>query len=252
MQQPELMRVRLLAGLEVVRGDGTIVPAREWRTGKTMDLLRILALSNARPVRASRLIETLWPGVSDERARGSLRTASTHIRQATRVNCVVRHPEGLVLTGAWVDAVEFLDTTRAARKQAREGSHEDVLAMARAAEELYVGDLHAYDDESDWAKSEREHLVRMRYGLLCDAATAALELGTFAEALDFASTAVEVDPRSETGQRALMSAYAELGDISAALRTYETYRARLADELGADPSLQTRDLHLRILRGSGR
>lgn len=252
MQQRELIRVRLLAGLDVTRHDGTLVPAREWRTGKTMDLLRILALNNGRPVRKSRLIETLWPGVSEDRARGSLRTASSHIRQATRINCIARHPEGLVLTGAWVDTVEFLEVVRDAHKSARDGNHEQVLRFARAAEELYVGDLHAYDDESEWAKAEREHLRRARYGLLCDAAAAALELGAFAEALDFATTAVETDPMSETAQRALMSAYAGLGDISAALRTFETYRARLAEELGADPSPQTRELHLRILRGSER
>jgi DNA-binding SARP family transcriptional activator len=252
MQQPALLGVRLLAGLEVTRLDGTVVPARAWRTGKTMDLLRMLALSNGRPVRVTRLTETLWPGVSEERARGSLRTAGSHIRHATQVNCIVRHPEGLVLTGAWVDVVEFLELARQAHRSAREGSHDRVLTLARSAEELYVDDLHAHDDESDWAKTEREHLRRARYGLLCDAAAAALQVEAFADALDFSTTAVEIDPRSETAQRALMSAYAGLGDISAALRTFETYRARLAEELGADPSLQTRDLHLRILRGSER
>ena len=250
MQQSGLIRVRLFVGLDVTRRDGTLVPPREWRTGKTMDLLRILALNNGRPVRRSRLMETLWPGVSEERARGSLRTASSHIRQATQTNCIVRHPDGLVLTDAWVDTVEFLGLARDAHKSARAGSHERVLGLARTAEELYIDDLRAYDDESEWAKAEREHLRRARYGLLCEAAAAALELSAFAEALDFATTAVDIDPMSETAQRALMSAYAELGDISAALRIFETYRARLAEELGADPSPQTRDLHLRLLRGS--
>jgi DNA-binding SARP family transcriptional activator len=34
-----------------------------------------------------------------------------------------------------------------------------------------------------------------------------------------------------------------------ALRVFETFRRHLAEELGADPSHQTRELHLRILQG---
>ena len=44
------------------------------------------------------------------------------------------------------------------------------------------------------------------------------------------------------------------GDLEAlghALRAYESYRRFLATELGADPSVQTQDLHLRLLRSSG-
>jgi DNA-binding SARP family transcriptional activator len=47
-----------------------------------------------------------------------------------------------------------------------------------------------------------------------------------------------------------MQAYAELGEVGSALRVFETYRSHLAEELGADPSPQTRELHLKLLRGS--
>ncbi len=49
-----------------------------------------------------------------------------------------------------------------------------------------------------------------------------------------------------------MRAHAELGEIGSALRVFEAYRARLAEELGADPSPQTTQLHLRLLRGHSR
>jgi DNA-binding SARP family transcriptional activator len=244
------IRIRLLGDLEVVRPDGTVVAVEEWRTGKTMDLLRLLALSNGRPVRPASLIDKLWPKVSPDRGRGSLRTACSQIRRAMHVNCIVRQPEGLVLRDAWVDAIQFLEDTRRVHVAAREAHHAHVLALARAAEHLYQDDFHAYDDDSDWAREERDHLTRARHEMLCDSAAAALELRLFREALDLAALAVRIDGSSEAAHRTLMRAHAELGEIGSALRVFESYRAHLAEELGADPSPQTRELHLRLLRGT--
>jgi DNA-binding SARP family transcriptional activator len=244
------IRIRILGDLEVAKPDGETVPADEWRTGKTMDLLRLLALHNGRPVRPGGLIDKLWPSVPPDRGRASLRTASSQIRRATGVNCVVRHSGGLVLQDAWVDAVQYVEDARQVHVAAREAHHAHLLAVARAAERLYIDDFHAYDDESDWARAEREHLAHTRLQMLCDAASAALALRFFQEALDLATTAVRIDPTSETAHRVLMAAHAELGEIGTALRVFESYRSHLADELGADPSPQTRDLHLRLLRGT--
>jgi len=48
----------------------------------------------------------------------------------------------------------------------------------------------------------------------------------------------------------LMRAHAALGEIPAALRDFEDYRRRLAEELGVDPSPETRALHVALLRES--
>lgn len=249
MSPQSAIRICLLGGLDVVRSDATHVPADEWRTGKTMDLLRLLALQNCRPVRTASLIEKLWPNATTDRARGSLRTASSQIRRAVHQNCIIRHPDGLVLRGAWVDTVEFLSYTRRLQAAARESRHVDVITLARAAELLYRGDFHAHDDDAEWARAERESLVHARHEMLCDAATSALALEQFREGLAFAATAVRVDRSSETAHRLLMRAHAALGEVGSALRVFEDYRRYLADEFGADPSPQTRELHLRLLRG---
>lgn len=244
------IRIRLLGSLEVVRPDETLVAVEEWRTGKTMDLLRLLALSNGRPVRPTSLIEKLWPKASPTRGRGSLRTATSQIRRAVGTNCVVRQPEGLVLRGTWVDVDQFVEASHGALVAARDGDHTRVLTLAREAELLYAGDFRAYDDDADWAIAEREYLARLRVDLLCDAAVSAQALRRFREAADLASAAIRIDGSSETAHRTLMSAQAELGEVASALRIFESYRVRLAEELGVDPSPQTRELHLRLLRGN--
>ena len=250
MQSHPDVYIRLLGELHVLRPDGTVVAADEWRTSKTMDLLRLLAISDGRPVRPESLTEKLWPNASPERARASLRTACSHIRHAVRTNCVVRQLQGIVLQDVRVDVVEFLDHARRVRTAAFDAEHAQVLALARSAERLYGGPFHAFDDDSDWARTERDHLERARHEMSCAAAAAALELRLFHEALDFASCAVRSDHSSETAHRHLMRAHAGLGEVGGALRVFESYRAHLAEELGAEPSPQTRDLHLQLLRGT--
>lgn len=246
-----MIRIHLLGELRVWRADGSEVRPDEWRTGKTADLLRLLALENGHVVRPAGLIAKLWPDVSEDRARNSLRTATSRIRRATRSTCVVRQLDGIVLRDAWVDTVELKELLREAHIAARESEHARVLELCRAAERLHGGEFHAHDDDSEWATTEREELRRARQLMLSDAAAAALELQQFREALDLATVAARLDPTSEAAHRALMRAHAELGEVASALRVFESYRAHLAEELGADPSPQTQELHLHLLRGKG-
>jgi len=245
---PEL-RVRLLGDLEVQRLDGTIVTHDEWRTGKTTDLVRILALNNGRPVRISSVLDKLWPDVGWDKARASLRTAASQIRRATQMDCIVRKDGSVQLQGAWVDATLFLNDAHFVHLAAQAARHVRVLQLTLAAERLYRGDFHAHDDDSPWARAERDHLAQSRRGVLCAAAEAAIALGRYQDALDYAEAAIRIDRSSETAHRALMRAHAALGEIGSALRAFETFRAHLAEEFGADPSMQTRALHLRLLRG---
>ncbi len=242
--------VRLFGGLTVERADGTAVPTSAWRTGKTMDLLRLLALENGEPVRADVLTGTLWPNAPRPRALGSLRTAASEIRRVIGTNCVERQHDGLVLTDVWVDVPEFVALSQQVANAARHDRCQEVVGSATAAEALYVGDFRAYDDDGLWAVAQRESLRRTRGEVLTEAATCALHLGLHREARYLGRTAISILPTSEAAHRALMAADAELGEIAGALETFEVFRRRLAEELGADPSVQTRELHVRLLRGS--
>lgn len=242
--------IHMLGGLEAWTPEGSPVASTAWRTGKNMDLLRLMALSNGHPVRSESLVEKLWPDTSVDRGRHSLRTAASQVRRVLGTPCVERHPDGLVLRGAWVDTQAFEADARAVQVAQRATRHQDVLRLTRSADALYLGVFRAYDDTSDWAVGERHQLERIRHEMYNSAATSALELGAFREAQQLATAAVQIDGTSETTQRILMQAYAELGEVGNALRVFETYRAHLAEELGADPSPQTRQLHLKLLRGS--
>src|SRR5262245_44237127 len=104
MQGQKHVRIRVLGDLRVTRRDGSDVRAEEWRTGKTRDLLRLLALGNGRPIRADQLTELLWPSVPSHRARNRLRTAASQIRVTLGDRSLERHPDGYLLSDAVLDA----------------------------------------------------------------------------------------------------------------------------------------------------
>jgi DNA-binding SARP family transcriptional activator len=239
----------MLGDLSVSRADGSEVAIDEWKTGKTRDLLRLLALSAGRPTPQSRLMELLWPDVPDARRRNSLRTAASQIRRTLGTNNVERRSNGLVLVDAVVDTLEFRERARAVHIHQRAGRHAEAIEAARIAEDLYRGEFQADDNDSAWATFERCHLREVRHEVLCQAAESCLEANLPYEARELANEAVRLNRSSESAHRLLMRALADLGEIALALHVYESYRTYLADELGADPSPQTRTLHLRLLRG---
>jgi two-component SAPR family response regulator len=245
-----LVRISLLGGLTAVRADGTSVNHLLWGSGKTRDLMRHLALRNGRFVRTSTLIEDLWPAASEPRARGSLRTSASRIRVTLSANCIVRAPGAMFLTHCWVDVDEFRTISYDVRAAMLRQDLSGAVALAVRAELLYQGDFHAHSDDSDWATSERAALRVTRHDMLSDAASCAVQLHQFREAIGFATLAVGLDHTTQSAQLSLIRAHAELGNIHHSLGVYETYRAHLAEDFGADPSAEAQELHLSVLRGS--
>ena len=132
--KPAKIRISLLGGFEVLRDDGTPVPEAAFRTGKTTDLLRILALNNGRPVWRTTLVERLWPDVDQDRAAASLRTAASQIRRSIGTDCIHRQPGALVLRDAWVDVEQFLTDVHAVLEASRAGRHHRALALTLTSE----------------------------------------------------------------------------------------------------------------------
>ena len=244
------IEIRLLGRLYVRRANGEVVDAQEWNTAKATDLLRLLALDAGSTVNAIGLIEKLWPGVPEEKAMSSLRTAASHIRKVIGSNCIERHLGGLVLRDCWVDVAAFRGLATDAATSMRSRDFVRVVTIAREAESLYAADFRAHDDDSFWASEARDGLKTSRQALIADAGEAAAHLHWWRDAIDFSRLAIVDDPCFERPHRTLMRAHAGLGETELALRAFEHCRRSLSDELGADPSPQTSDLHIRILSGA--
>jgi DNA-binding SARP family transcriptional activator len=226
------VEIRLFGSLRVRRADGTEVEPHEWSTGKTADLLRLLAVSGGKPVPVDTILEALWPRVDRTRGSASLRTALCQIRRVLRADCITRHYEGMSLGPALVDVATFARLAGDCRKLAGQARWADLVALAQEAEALYVGDLGAHDPSVDLLDAQRTALREVRLQLLLDAADASVTLQRYDDGVDFARRAIGIDSFSERAYRALIRSHAGAGEIHRAMEAYDRCRAALAEELG--------------------
>jgi DNA-binding SARP family transcriptional activator len=244
----ELLEVRVLGPLRVRTAAGDLIDPRAWRTAKTRDLVRLLAVAGGETVPTDHVVEALWPDAPPERGRASLRTAASQIRHLLGEGHLVRQPAGLSLAGAWVDAQAFESLAATATHLMGSGDKSGGVTTAWEAANLYCGDLCGDEPSGEWATPLSERYRSRLRTLLLDAAEAANEIGWLRDALELGHRVLRLDPCSERAYRALMLTHDGLGETEQALGLFERCRHVLADELGADPGPETQAVHLELLR----
>jgi two-component SAPR family response regulator len=134
-----------------------------------------------------------------------------------------------LVDGVMVDVQEVHDWALRAR-DSRAGV-EDLRVPAG----VLRGDLLPgwYDD---WVLLERERLRQLRMHTLDALAEKLGRAGRHGEAVEVAHAAVRADPLRESAHRVLVRLHLAEGNIAEALRTYESYRAVVLEELGMQPS----------------
>ncbi|MFN0090552.1 MAG: BTAD domain-containing putative transcriptional regulator [Acidimicrobiales bacterium] len=182
----------------------------------------LLAVS-ARPLNRARVAETLWTDSNQDRALSNLRNAVWHLRRA---DCGTVVSSGAALA---LDPEVEVD-----------------LHRLRAAEVPQPVDLIAEDllpgwDE-EWLVLERERHRQWRLHSLERVSAELRAQGRFADAIDSALLAVQIEPLRESAHMALIAAYVAEGNASEAMRAYRAYAALLQAELGISPATALGDL----------
>ena len=250
------IQIYTLGTLQVVR-DSTAVTESDWHTRQARQLLKILLTERPRPVSTDVLIEILWPHSTPSAAATTLRSAINALRNVLEPDRPNRAPSKYIVTQApgyafhltqdiWLDVEEF------ERRLAQAHTLNDPalrLYFLEGAIALYQDDYLISDPYADWLQTERERLRERFFNALLQAADLYADAGLYAEAITNCRRLLASDEVRENAYQALMRYQAESGDSAGALLTYERCRALLSDELGADPSPMTQQLHQRILNG---
>jgi len=184
--------------------------------------------------RRDTLLGLLWPESSQKSARTALRVTLHRLRSELDDALVSRGKEevGVDRERLWCDALAF----------------EEALELGRTEEglELYRQDLLEGFHSSGapgferWLESERRRLR----GLAADAAWRLAEerRENPAEAAGLARRAFAFTPNDEAAFRRLIRSLDATGNRLGALREYERFAARIADDFGSEPSPETRAL----------
>ncbi|WP_433019527.1 BTAD domain-containing putative transcriptional regulator [Kribbella sp. CA-294648] len=241
-------RIRLLGPVAItVDGEPTRVGAP-----KLACVLAALALRPGEPVPQADLIDRVWDGDPPEAVLSVLYSYVARLRAALKrvPGAAIRRAgsHGYVLD---VDPGEIdLHAIRALRAEAKtfqtSGQPDEALDSWRRACDL-AGTEALTGIGGRWAEETRVALAAERLELLTDRYTAELDAGQHAAVLGDLVALHDAEPLAEPLAELLMLAYYRCGRPADALARFEATRVRLRDELGADPSKQLRDLHLRIL-----
>jgi DNA-binding SARP family transcriptional activator len=234
-------------------------PVTNFESDKVRALLAYLGVEAETPQRREKLAGMLWPERPESVARANLRHALANLRlvigdrQATSPFLLTTW-QTIQFNNAsdvWVDVAAFTDLA-----QTSHSPTPGTIERLETALELYRGsflegfsipDSPAFEE---WALLEGERLHRLAKENLRSLSGWYERCGEFELALNHAWRNVALDPCQENAQQQLLRLLAYSGQREAALVQYQTYRRRLAEELGVEPSTQTEALYDRILDGS--
>lgn len=223
------VELRLLGAFRVtVGGEERAIAARKQRA-----LVAAVALA---PRSRDALVADLWPESDDERGRQSLRHALYGINSAVRADLVA-------VAG---DTLRIADGVRVDLRELERAVAAGTDAELRSALALYGGDLCAEVEGTD-GEAER---VRLR-GLVASAGEALATRRLSADAHEAGSIArrvSEIDPYREEAHRVLLRALAAAGDLAAAAAHYRRLTVMLREELGVEPSPETKRLYATLGR----
>ena len=234
----ELVSLRLLGRFELRTASGDLVPVRN---RKNIAILSIIGIAPRQIVARARLCDLLWTEKDEAAARACLRQSLSVLRRemgAHFTDIIVAQDASIGLKPGTVavDVLDFLEYRNA-----------DNPETLRDAARLYQGEfaegLDLREQEfSDWLSAERQHFRALATDTL--EKLCRLESGT--QRLAAARQLLALDPYREAAHRALMTAYAAMGERALALRQFETCRTMLLKEFGVGPAAETEAVRQRL------
>ena len=243
-------RIRLLGGF-LVEHDGQALAPIPSTTAR--GLFAFLVAHRDRRHTRDLLVGTFWPDQPESAGRRrlsqalwQLQTALLEIkRPGISIETTPSDVSFVTSERCWVDVAAFDDHLVVAATAAADPHRE--IDQLEAAVTLYRGEFLAgfYDD---WAQVEWERLRSEYLRSLNRLVAIHKSSSDYAIALSFARRITLHDPLHEEAHREVMRLCYLLGRTNEALQQYERCVAVLAEELGAEPALETRELHASIVQ----
>jgi DNA-binding SARP family transcriptional activator len=238
-------RIRVLGQIATTTAQGAEVPLTRRRE---REVLALLVAARGRPVSTDRLLAEVWQ--DDGSGPACVQVAISRLRallDPTRTGQREVHssPAGyaLVLESGRVDVWSFEDLAEQALSAS---TPSDRLVLGTQADELWAGEAYA-ECRSPSLQSESARLAELRVTVQEARAEALLALGHPAAGVRLLAPVAPEHPYREQLWALLARAHYACARQAEALATIATLRARLAEDLGVDPSAMVRATEQAIL-----
>lgn len=240
------LRVRVLGGLAVDGVEPAALGSRKQRR-----LLGRLAVARGAVVSADELTDDLWGDAQPASPRDDLSVLVSRLRSVLPRDTLARRDAGYALAVDWSDLAALAERHQEASRRATERQWSAAAEAARAALALLRGAVLPELADAPWVAAEQERVDRDVQQVRLVLARAELAAGDPRHAADVAREALAASPYDEVALRLHLDACLAAHSPALGLATYAAARARLADELGVDPSPETRAAYERLLAATG-
>ena len=230
-----MLELRTLGGLELCRaGDGPSAPVA-LQTKRLVLLAHLAASPPGGFRRRDSLLALFWPDLDQEHARGALRQALHALRSTlgdgvirTRGESEIGVHDGMLQWDAQEMAVALEAGQHAAARALYRGDFLDGVFVAGASPEL-----------EEWVSGERARLRQLAARAAWGVAEGPADR---AEVGDAVRHAVRLSGADESALRRGITLLDRQGDHAGAIALYEEFTRRMARDLEAEPSTETRAL----------
>jgi DNA-binding SARP family transcriptional activator len=245
------------------------IPYRAWGSRQAQSLFHYLLSHVGQSVHRQDLANMLWPELAADdgatpdqaaKAQRSLNELLSRLRHVLEpyLPRTRNYPSRYLLSegdtyrlelpqGSWVDALAFEAAIQQARLARLRGEPEAAAARYRAAVDLYHGPYLVEERYLDWCIARRETLGLLAVEALETLAAWHMDRGEFDQVAAAAARLLDLEPLHERGHFLLMRAQYALGQVAAALRTYERYARDYCAPMGVEPDPDILDLREHIL-----
>lgn len=229
-------------GIPIIERDGNVV---DLETRKAVAILAYLGLSAPSPRSRENLATLFWPEYDQQRASANLRRSLYSINHELGPDFIIGNRENVMLNPScqiWQDVCEFRLLLAGVNSHHHEGevcaeciNHlEQAVALYRGGflEGLNLRDAPEFDQ---WQYLQREGFLQDLASSLEQLTLTYTAMGAWDKGIQRARRWVSLDPLNERAQRALITLYAQAGQMSAALHQFDEYTRVMKDELGQLP-----------------
>lgn len=242
-------RVRIESGDLILGADD--FPGQQGRLA-----FAFLLLERGRPVSRSELAAILWPTQMPAAWDSALSAIISKLRTLL-AELGDGWSEGLV--GArgsyelrcpvipWVDVEAAVEALHEGESAIRRGDFAAAFGPTAVAMHITQRPFFPGEDAA-WVERRRDRLRDCHLRALEARAAIYLWNNEPVFALQNGKEVIALEPFRESGYRLVMQAHVKMGNTAEALRTYERCRRLIADELGVDPSPDTKAMHEDVLR----
>jgi SARP family transcriptional regulator, regulator of embCAB operon len=216
-------------------------------------LVTALALER-RPVPRDLLAEWLWPRRQPDDIAKSLNPLLSKVRQQlarldTQGRCTVRSTSGcyelVTPSDIWIDVEDAITRLDRAEGALRRGEHAQAWPDATVAVSILRRDLLP-GCESEWVDRRRDDLLARCYRGWLTLGIVWLHEQEYELARSATRAAIDLNPYREDGHRLAIQIEMSSGNRALATQAARRCRSLLRDELGVEPSLDTRELERQL------